>query len=662
MSERRTLARSRPEAAASAAVTTGGTQAAPDRRKSWIQQLLTIAAVYAVMNLFIYYSKSKSGDSGPEQPDITIAEAIAADRQYDVDNPPNPETLRALWTGSEPFKLRIDISDTYDYPSSSGLSIPGVFDVELNGANFSKGFSLKENVNFNLPQSITQDNGTLYLHAFMARQGNEPIHRRIPITSHLPKKKIVKTKLLLGSEESPEEEEDPNDPDNLPYLMRPLVPNIYPNVSVGVIYDLGNGIPAAMPEVIANNIVPSFDRDSTGKVAFIYPILFNNEFWQLNSKLVELNATMVNEPFTLNLNLYSTSFFWFQMLTNMDHSFKEQAKQQGGRTSEVEQIKVTLLDTNPYLLGITVIVSVFHMLFEFLAFKSDISHWKNKKDTVGVSVRSIVANVVMQTIIFLYLVDNNDDTSYMILLTQGAGIMVEAWKINKVAIITVGSPPPPAKNRQTADIFNLGLVFVQDRNELSEVEERTKEYDSIAFKYLYIAAVPLIGAYAVYSVMYVPHKSWYSFIISTLVGSVYAYGFLMLVPSIYINYRLKSVAHMPRKAMVYKFLNTFIDDLFAFVVKMPLLHRLATLRDDVIFFVYLYQTWIYRIDYSRVNEFGQGGDDDEAEIDDAAADKAEVLDSEQVGRAEAQKVNELTGAGAVATGTEARTEVRSRQI
>ena len=65
--------------------------------------------------------------------------------------------------------------------------------------------------------------------------------------------------------------------------------------------------------------------------------------------------------------------------------------------------------------------------------------------------------------------------------------------------------------------------------------------------------------------------------------------------------------------MMYKFLNTFIDDLFAFTIKMPTLHRLATLRDDLIFFVYLYQAWAYKIDYTRVNEFGQGGDDEEVE-------------------------------------------------
>ena len=127
---------------------------------------------------------------------------------------------------------------------------------------------------------------------------------------------------------------------------------------------------------------------------------------------------------------------------------------------------------------------------------------------------------------------------------------------------------------------------------------------------MYVAGIPLLVAYAIYSLVYDTHKSWYSYVIATLVGSVYAYGFLMMVPSLYINYRLKSVAHMPAKAMMYKFLNTFIDDLFAFTIKMPFLHRLATFRDDVIFFIYLYQRWAYTIDYSRVNEFGQGGDDE----------------------------------------------------
>jgi len=38
---------------------------------------------------------------------------------------------------------------------------------------------------------------------------------------------------------------------------------------------------------------------------------------------------------------------------------------------------------------------------------------------------------------------------------------------------------------------------------------------------------------------------------------------------------------------------------------MPWLHRLACFRDDVVFLILLYQRWIYRIDPTRVNEYGQ---------------------------------------------------------
>jgi hypothetical protein len=87
---------------------------------------------------------------------------------------------------------------------------------------------------------------------------------------------------------------------------------------------------------------------------------------------------------------------------------------------------------------------------------------------------------------------------------------------------------------------------------------------------------------------------------------------------------------MPGKALTYKFLNTFIDDLFAFTIKMPTLHRLATLRDDVIFFIWLYQSWKYKVDYTRVNEFGQGGvDEDEAEVaPDSKSKKTELKEKE----------------------------------
>lgn len=47
-----------------------------------------------------------------------------------------------------------------------------------------------------------------------------------------------------------------------------------------------------------------------------------------------------------------------------------------------DSLKSTFLDTNPYLLGITIVVSIIHSVFEFLAFKNGEYYvqffWKKK--------------------------------------------------------------------------------------------------------------------------------------------------------------------------------------------------------------------------------------------------------------------------------------------
>ena len=91
----------------------------------------------------------------------------------------------------------------------------------------------------------------------------------------------------------------------------------------------------------------------------------------------------------------------------------------------------------------------------------------------------------------------------------------------------------------------------------------------------------------------------------TFHGFVYAFGFVSLVPQLIVNYKLKSTAGMNSKTFVYKILGTFVDDMFAFCIKMPTLHRLACFREDLVFFIALYQRWIYGVDPTRRNEFGQ---------------------------------------------------------
>ncbi|KAI1284293.1 cleft lip and palate transmembrane 1 [Xylaria sp. FL0933] len=527
-----------------------------------------------------------------------------------------PQRVAPIWPADSTVDIVVTVSDSF-VPTKIA-SVPQEM-VALKETGFTIGnFSDRRSAEtlFSVPASV-QNNGTLWGHFYYGltgsvldpkEQGFDPataVHFTYPLTQYLPKKKIAKTRNLL--EDRPNALEEPEEEP-----AGPIIANYYhPNTSLSFVPDTGIlNYPQQSPAVQQFLMLEQTGaRDGSGQNSWYYPILFVNQFWQMKTHMILLNDTVKTLP--LRLDLGNLRNWQFNLMATMDLNTKHQARQAafggslpgGSDGSEVELIKEILLDTNPWLLGVTVIVSIAHLILETLAFGSDIAHYRKKKDNVGISVRSILANVFMQTVIFLYLVDNSQNTSWMILATQGVGILIEFWKITTVVNVRVRPAPP-------GSLIPYRISF-EDKHKLSETEEKTKEYDEIAFKYMYIAGVPLLIGYAIYSLYYDSHKSWYSYIITTLVGSVYAYGFLMMVPSLYINYRLKSVAHMPGKAMMYKFLNTFIDDLFAFTIKMPFLHRLATLRDDVIFFIYLYQRWAYKIDYTRVNEFGQGGEDDE---------------------------------------------------
>ena len=122
----------------------------------------------------------------------------------------------------------------------------------------------------------------------------------------------------------------------------------------------------------------------------------------------------------------------------------------------------------------------------------------------------------------------------------------------------------------------------------SYAKSETKRLDEEAMTYLSYGLYPLMVCYAIYSAYYNQHKGWYSFVLNTAVGAIYVYGFILMTPQLYINYRLKSVEHMPQNVMFYRFLNTIIDDLFSFIITMPTMHRLSCFRDDFIFVIYLY--------------------------------------------------------------------------
>eukprot|EP00471_Norrisiella_sphaerica_P013181 CAMPEP_0184502222 /NCGR_PEP_ID=MMETSP0113_2-20130426/49675_1 /TAXON_ID=91329 /ORGANISM="Norrisiella sphaerica, Strain BC52" /LENGTH=210 /DNA_ID=CAMNT_0026891285 /DNA_START=11 /DNA_END=643 /DNA_ORIENTATION=- len=137
----------------------------------------------------------------------------------------------------------------------------------------------------------------------------------------------------------------------------------------------------------------------------------------------------------------------------------------------------------------------------------------------------------------------------------------------------------------------------------------TSKYDWLAIKYLGTIIMPFVIAYCIYSLVYEKHKSLLSWMITSLASVVYAIGFILMTPQLFINYKLKSVAHLPWRTLTYKAFNTFVDDLFSLVIDMPFLHRLACFRDDIVFFIFLYQWWIYGSDKKRSYEYEEEEDE-----------------------------------------------------
>ncbi|KAI8002294.1 hypothetical protein LOK49_LG08G03261 [Camellia lanceoleosa] len=57
---------------------------------------------------------------------------------------------------------------------------------------------------------------------------------------------------------------------------------------------------------------------------------------------------------------------------------------------EADELKRVFLEGNPYLLVITMILSVFHSIFDFLAFKNDIQFWNKNKSMEGLSANLVI--------------------------------------------------------------------------------------------------------------------------------------------------------------------------------------------------------------------------------------------------------------------------------
>ncbi|XP_039435178.1 putative lipid scramblase CLPTM1 [Culex pipiens pallens] len=456
------------------------------------------------------------------------------------------------------------------------------------------------------------NNGSIFLHTYVTRAGKSPnpdageefagkyMGYASGMLSKYKKIKRVKTHNLLAGEKEKFEKELDN-----ALVEDRIVSHWHPNLTINLVTDQTNWVKGSVPPPLDEYI-----KFLPGGQTYL-PIVFYNDYWNMLREYQPINET--TPVLDLNLSYQPLSLFKWQlyaaqaMRNKWTNNIFGEALTGGGQESDEDQdsLKETLLETNPYLLGITIAVSILHSIFELLAFKNDIQFWNNRKSLEGLSVRSVFFNVFQSLIVLLYVLDN--ETNFMIKMSCFVGLGIEVWKIQKVVNISI--------TRENLLFGFLPRITFSDKG--SYVDSSTKQYDNLAFKYLSWLCFPLLVAYGIYSVIYQDHKGWYSFILNMLYGFLLTFGFIMMTPQLFINYKLKSVAHLPWRMMSYKFLNTFIDDIFAFVIKMPTMYRIGCFRDDIVFFIFLYQRWIYKVDSKRINEFGFS---------------AEMLEEQQLGK------------------------------
>jgi len=256
---------------------------------------------------------------------------------------------------------------------------------------------------------------------------------------------------------------------------------------------------------------------------------------------------------------------------------------------EIDEIRWFVSDENIYRFLLTQVISFVHLALDFVAFRDEVAFYVGRTDMGGLSMSSVVTRFICSFVILLYLCDQQR-TSFIVLFSVFLGVVADGWKACKVLKPSISNVFP--------------FVHFRDASDLSMVETETAKYDSIARAYLSLLFYPFIIGMALYARRHYSYNSTWSWAISNAANAVYTFGFIALCPQLYINYRLKSVSHLPWKVFVYKIFNTFIDDVFAFLIEMPLKHKLMTLRDDAIFLGFLIQCYLYRVDKSRCNEFG----------------------------------------------------------
>ena len=352
---------------------------AKDIMRSVIQAILIFYAINCGLSMLL--------GNKAQSPSVPTFETTKATSGIVQDYNPVPQAIAPIWPLNSSVDMKIYVSPSLAMP---GLRALPAANLVLDESNFKIGdWKDKRTIDTTIavPKEV-QGNSTWWAHIYIAKAGAEldpaasgydvrtAYHFFRPLNQYLPKKKVVKTKKLLGGD-APEDvvvhdEEKPKGAIYASYYHPNFTMSFVSNSDV-ILY------PKAHPAVRQHIVLEATGaRDESGQNGWYYPILFVNTFWQLRGHMTELNDTVKTLP--LHIELSNIKNWKFTTYASVDEGMKQNQRKiaeggpvpAGGDGSEFEEFKRILLDTNIYLLSTTVVVSVLHMIFEMLAFKSDL--------------------------------------------------------------------------------------------------------------------------------------------------------------------------------------------------------------------------------------------------------------------------------------------------
>lgn len=165
--------------------------------------------------------------------------------------------------------------------------------------------------------------------------------------------------------------------------------------------------------------------------------------------------------------------------------------------------------------------------------------------------------MIGQVIIVLYLIEK--DSSLLMTIPSGIGCLIALWKCQRAAgfaFVRVTSKDQSGHSSWWNTLPRLVGYEIRatrlDTSHLAASTDKAKtegekengtiskqdlhalslECDRIATQYLGAVFLPMVAAYAVYTLVMVEHSGWYSWLVTSASSAVYALGFVLMTPQL----------------------------------------------------------------------------------------------------------------------------------